>query len=229
MAFSGEKDLGVIEAQLEQTAHGAGSRRGSRRTLRLETVGTALAGASVDVIVHNISATGLLFEGGPELAVGDRIEIELPEAGLTEARLIWTSGAIHGCQFDRPISAATLSAAQLRSAVGPTLEGTPAAAAGERLGARLQRLRRARGQTLAQLAATLGVSKPTVWAWEQDRARPLPERTEALAQALGVTPEVLQVEPAGGGALPDRLAALRREIAEVAGADPASVRIMIEL
>ena len=219
----------MIEAQLEQTAHGAGSRRGSRRALRLETVGSALAGDTVAVIVHNISATGLLFEGGPELALGERIEIELPEAGLTEARLIWTSGAIHGCQFDHPISAATLSAAQLRSAVGGGIDSAPAAAAGERFGARLQRLRRARGLTLAQVAATLGVSKPTVWAWEQDRARPLAERIDALAETLGVTHEMLQPGPDEAGGAADRLAAVRREIADFSGTDPARVRIMIEL
>lgn len=219
----------MIEAQLEHTAHDGGARRGSRRTLRLETVGSAIAGETVAVVVHNISATGLLFEGGPELAIGERIEIELPEAGVTEARLIWTSGAIHGCQFDQPISAATLSAAQLRSAVGAAFEPAPIAPPSERFGARLQRLRRARGMTMAALAATLGVSKPTVWAWEQDRARPLVERIDALAEALGVSPELLHPPAAETTTIADRLAGVRREIADVAGTDPARVRIMIEL
>ena len=64
-----------------------------------------------------------------------------------------------------------------------------AAANGEALAARLGRLRREAGLTLADVAAALGVSKPTVWAWEKGKARPLPERLGAIAAALGVEAE----------------------------------------
>ena len=48
---------------------------------------------------------------------------------------------------------------------------------------RLNHLRRERGMTLAQVASALGVSKPTVWAWEKGKARPLPERIAAIAES----------------------------------------------
>src|SRR3546814_15903908 len=71
-----------------------------------------------NVMIHNISATGLLIETGLTLGVGDRIEIGLPHAGATAIEVIWESGPLFGCRFGRPITPATPSAAQLRGAVG---------------------------------------------------------------------------------------------------------------
>src|SRR3546814_13928410 len=71
-----------------------------------------------NVMIHNISATGLLIETGLTLGVGDRIEIGLPHAGATAIEVIWESGHLFGCRFGRPITPATLRAAQLRGAVG---------------------------------------------------------------------------------------------------------------
>lgn len=59
------------------------------------------------------------------------------------------------------------------------------------LGKRLERLRRERGLTLARFADVVGVSKPTVWAWESGKCRPRTHRVAAIAMALGVDPEEL--------------------------------------
>ncbi|MGN6499162.1 MAG: helix-turn-helix domain-containing protein, partial [Tsuneonella sp.] len=110
--------------------------------------------------VHNASTTGLLIESAEPLAEGERIAIDLPHTGRTMAEVIWSSGRLHGCRFESPVSRATLSAAQLRSAVGETVELAPSAPAvggGGTLGSRLQQLRKARGLTLANLADALGV------------------------------------------------------------------------
>lgn len=56
---------------------------------------------------------------------------------------------------------------------------------------RINRLRREAGMTRADVALRLGVSKPTVWAREKGKARPLPERMAAIAEALGAAPEDL--------------------------------------
>src|SRR3546814_2165806 len=75
-----------------------------------------------------------------------------------------TSGRLAGCQFEMPLSPATLSAAQLRSVVvegEPDAQNRPAASA-ESFGARLQRLRTAKGLTQGQLAVRLGVSEPSI-------------------------------------------------------------------
>src|SRR3546814_19950189 len=99
-----------------------------------------------------------------------------------------TSGRLAGCQFEMPISPATLSAAQLRSVVvegEPDAQNRPAASA-ESFGARLQRLRTAKGLTQGQLAVRLGVSEPSIPAWELDKARPQAGRVEVLAHMIGV-------------------------------------------
>src|SRR3546814_15801402 len=86
----------------------------------------------MEALVHNSSATGMLVESGAPLEIGEVIEVNLPHSGKTAARVIWTSGDLSGCQFEMPISPATLSAAQLRSVVGPDARAPsdqPAAAA----------------------------------------------------------------------------------------------------
>jgi len=220
----------AIAAHFEEVLEGAGKAREPRRKLHLETQGAVASGATADVLVHNVSATGLLLESQLALTIGERIEIDLPHAGPTGAKVIWTSQNLFGCEFDSPISTGTLSAAQLRSAVGQDIGLTEVAQSRpeESFGARLQRLRKRRSLTLAQLAAELGVSKPTVWAWEQGKARPVESRIDALAEALETTrAELLVVRD--NAVLPELLARCREQIAGAAGTSADKIRIMIEL
>ncbi len=107
----------TISAQLQITP--AADRRGwTRRSLSL--VSSLQAGS--DVTIHDVSATGLLIETTAELAVFDDLEIELPEAGLTPALVVWSSGRFYGCQFKQRISQAAISAALLRSPPPQPLE-----------------------------------------------------------------------------------------------------------
>nr|WP_272916565.1 helix-turn-helix transcriptional regulator [Tsuneonella aeria] len=130
---------------------------------------------------------------------------------------------MYGCRFDQPLGAAALAAAQLRGEAS----GTPAPdTLPEDFGQRLHRLRRERGLSLADIANRLGVSKPTVWAWEHGKSRPADRRLSALAEALGVTPGGLEPSPSGS---PEILDGSRRRIAEAYGVEPSRVRIMIEL
>lgn len=219
----------TITAQLEEMPSPDGGRRAPRLTLRLETRGSAGAGVT-DVLVHNISATGLLLESDAALMVGGKFDIDLPHAGATQAKVVWASGKLFGCQFHTPLSPAALSAAQLRGQAGMNAPAPfrRAGAPGESFGVRLQRLRKERGLTLAQVAEGLQVSKPTIWAWENGKARPLGSRMKALAAVLGVTPAQLRDEGSAGD-LPDLLARSRERIAEAVGTSPDKVRIMIEL
>ena len=82
------------------------------------------------------------------------------------------------------------------------------------------------GLSLADIANRLGVSKPTVWAWEHGKSRPVEKRLSALAEALGVTPGGLEPAPSGPS---EELERSRRRIAQAYGVEPARVRIMIEL
>lgn len=206
------------------------ARRDPRRKLRLEAQGALASGAADRVLVHNISATGLLVESALALAPGETLTIDLPEAGETQASVVWTSGSFYGCQFKQPISAGALSAAQLRGtadrdiANGPSFEGL----ASETFGARLQRLRMEQRLTQAQLADRLGVSKPTVWAWEQGKARPVESRIDSIARALEVSREEL-LSGSGDTQFNELVAMSRERIARAVGTEPRQVRIMIEL
>jgi transcriptional regulator with XRE-family HTH domain len=217
-----------IAAHFEQAAGTAGQARDPRRTLRLDALGATDAGTA-SVLIHNISSTGLLLECQAPLAIAERIEIDLPRIGATWAQVVWNSGNLSGCQFDTPVSAAALSAAQLRS-VTLTEPEVPAAPPPEQetFGARLHRLRAERGLTLSHIATHLGVSKPTVWAWEQGKARPVESRIDALAEAIGVTRADLMpgtIGPIAG----DLITRSREQIARAVGTTPDKVRIMIEL
>ena len=86
-------------------------RRTPRRTLRLEIDGGGAAS------VRNLSETGLLIESTSRLDVGDRVSLDLPVAGLAEARVIWARAPFYGCEFARPVSRAVVSAALLRAPI----------------------------------------------------------------------------------------------------------------
>lgn len=209
--------------------------RQPRRMLRLEAAGETVSGVTA-VTVHNISRSGMLLETTVPLSEGETIDLELPHVGKVRARVVWASDRFHGCAFDAPISPGALSAAQLRgeSPAGQVAEDEPAPLPGNdaadviSLGARIQRLRKARGMTLSDLAALMGVSKPTVWAWEQGKARPIDTRFAALAEVLRVS--VAELQPAGGDpGAQDVIARARRQIAAAYRTNETSVRIMIEL
>lgn len=217
----------AIAAHLETGGKSDEGRGAPRRTLRFETLGERPSGDSHIVQVHNASSTGLLLESGTELTVGDTIAVVLPETGATTAHVVWTSGTLYGCRFDEPISAAALSAAQLRSDAGLELTQAPQTVS-ESFGSRLQRLRKERGFTLAQLAERLGVSKPTVWAWEKGKARPLESRIAAIAEVFGV-PEGQLADVQDNAEAREVLARSREAVARAFGAEPENVRIMIEL
>lgn len=89
-------------------------RGADRRGLRLHAPGSYGANA-IDVLIHNLSLTGFMVESTSDLAVGESITIDLPEAGTTAATVMWKDGAMHGCEFERPVSLGAVSAAMLRS------------------------------------------------------------------------------------------------------------------
>lgn len=230
----------AIKAHLDHPApgesHGASARSALRRALRLEASGFAPGLGEANVTIHNISAAGLLLETALDLGEGEQLALELPEAGTVTAVVVWRSERLYGCAFAQALGPAALAAAQLRgrtpAAPAPAprpAAPAPAMPAGEALGTRLNRLRREAGLTLADVAASLGVSKPTVWAWEKGKARPLPERLGAIAAALGVAPDALAPSPGGTSEIGALIEQCRTRIAEACGAAPGAVRIMVEL
>lgn len=233
-----------LEGQLEIGRRAGERRKSARHKLHLSASGSARDAEGMSVLVHDISESGLLLQTTAHLPIGERIEVVLPHAGATTASVVWASGNFQGCQFDEKISHATLSAAQLRS--DAAVEDTPAVApAGETFGARLRRLRRDRGISLIGLARLMNVSKPTVWKWERDDARPRKAAVEALAAALGVTQAELlfgegssrPAEPrapfdsptSGSHRLSEVVKACKERIAGAVGTSPHNVSVSIRL
>lgn len=220
----------AITAHFETVEGSAAEDREPRRALRLEALGATAADEAAQVLIHNISSAGLLLETDAALAVDEGLEVDLPLAGVTAARVVWSSERLFGCAFDAPLSPAVLSAAQLRgvSEGSVALGGDNAAVREGSFGVRLKRLRKERGLTLAQIAEAMGVSKPTVWAWEQGKAHPIESRLDSLAEVLGIGLDELQ-GGADDNALRDFLARSRERIAHAVGTTPDKIRIMIEL
>ena len=102
--------MGML-AQIALDPHNDEQRRAARRTLRLEVAGGGVA------TIRNLSHQGLLIETPSDLKVGDRVSLELPLAGLAEARVIWARAPFYGCEFARPISRAAISAALLSAPI----------------------------------------------------------------------------------------------------------------
>lgn len=224
----------VIAAYLGEISEHTGKTRTPRRQLRMKAAGAVVSGEAANVLIHNASATGLLIESDISLKIGEMIEIDLPHAGAVWAKVIWRSANLLGCQFDQPISAAALGAAQLQSAVSQDVsinarqQSALQSPDAEPFGIQIKRLRKERALTLSQVAAKLGVSKPTVWAWEQGKARPIDERIEALAEVLEVPSTELMSGP-GTPKLLELIARCKIEIASAVGTSPEKIKVMIDL
>lgn len=198
-------------------------------------------GREADAVVHNLSQEGLLVECDIDLGVGDPIEIDLSAEHRVCARVIWHNESFYGCRFETPISAALLGAARLRAAPlshdaveedhapsGSAEAGSAVdAEAQESLARRLRRLRKENGLSQGDLADRIGVSKPTVWAWEHGRARPQDVRLKVIADALGTTIEELDGLPRTDN-LAFLMAQYRDQIAAHFHVTPAKVKIVIE-
>jgi transcriptional regulator with XRE-family HTH domain len=230
------------------SAPGADKRQDARRKLSLRASGSRHDGTGIEVQVHNISGTGLLLESDIKLAAGDRIEIELPHAGDITAVVIWASGRLFGCQFEGPVSPATLSAVELKSAIAPepviapepatdptaVVDEDPAApVVDDAFGARLQRFRAEAGLSQADVAKRMGVSAPSVSSWEKGRARPKRGRMAKLAAILRIQTSALldDAAPEGAQALhgaQELIDRSREQIAAAVGVSTDRVRIIVE-
>jgi hypothetical protein len=62
-------------------------------------------GEPVDVVVLDISHSGIRIFTGADLSIGQEISIGLAGAGVTRAYVAWRRDDQYGCVFERPITA----------------------------------------------------------------------------------------------------------------------------
>lgn len=236
----------AVAAQFDLLPQGRNTRGTARHQVRLRASSAPQSGEPADVLIHNLSATGMLLESASPLAVDDEIMVDLPEAGGRIAKVVWASGEFFGCAFDRPLPSAAVSAAQLRGE--PALDrqerrevaGQISPSSDETFGARLQRLRRERGLTLVEFARRAKVSRPTVWSWEAGRSTPRRSKTPVILQVLGIsevelfgTPDNHDAPPRNVDAHADSLqraiSEAKERVAELAGTSAKNIKLIIEV
>lgn len=223
----------VIQAQLKERRQSQTQRRGVRLKMRLNVAGKTADGGTREVLIHDISTTGILVQTGQSLAIGEVIEIELPRTGVRHIEVVWASGSFFGCRFLEPVPPAAVSAALLRSA--PELSSQPtigeAAPAGvEEFGVRLAALRAERDWSIDTLADQLGVSRQAVWYWETGQRQPRAEHFQKIVEVFDLQEQNLLGRKAPVSEHGDApVEELRREVARRNGVDESKVRIIIEL
>jgi hypothetical protein len=85
-----------------------------RRTIRLQA-NARLSRDAVEVEIRNLSDSGLLIETAAHLVIGETLYLDLPEAEMIEANVIWNRGRFFGCEFKAALSKSAMSAALLLS------------------------------------------------------------------------------------------------------------------
>lgn len=91
------------------------------------SLGAVIEPCQSNVIIQDISSTGVSFESAANLAAGDAFEVLLPQmVSPTLATVVWREQTLFGCEFENPIPRAAISAALLRSVPLMHLQGRTA-------------------------------------------------------------------------------------------------------
>jgi len=87
-------------------------RRSDRVPVRLVTAHRA---GNYPLTLLNLSTTGMLLNSPRPLHVGDQVQVDLPEIGAMQARVVWHDTDEYGCQFAQPIPESVVVAAEAAS------------------------------------------------------------------------------------------------------------------
>ena len=151
------------------------------------------------------------------------IDIHGLDIAPIDARVTWQGDRAVGCVFVKPLSAAVVSAARLRGDL-PAGRSSEPGDWGDRILAARKRLAISASAT----ARELGISRPTLWAWETGRSAPSEENASRvedwLSQAESSPPAGRKSDDFGS-----RVEALRAEVANVLGVDPGDIDISLKL
>jgi hypothetical protein len=111
------------------------ARRAQRRATDAPSTMRTDGGDPVDVLVLDLSRSGIRIMTDADLGIGQEISIGLAGAGVTRAFVTWARGGEYGCAFERPIGvedeAAAFSRAPVKRLGRAVIERTDGNAAAE--------------------------------------------------------------------------------------------------
>ncbi len=81
-------------------------------------------GLPLDVLLDDISATGLRLSRAPELVEGDGVVIGIAGVGTRSANVVWSADGTAGCEFHAPLSREELEITQRIRATVAEFPGT---------------------------------------------------------------------------------------------------------
>jgi len=91
----------VPDQETQDTRHQRGDPRDSM--LLQSTMRIGDDGEAKPLRIRNLSAGGLMGEGGPALSIGQQVSVELRNIGHVTGRIAWTESTRFGIAFDAPI------------------------------------------------------------------------------------------------------------------------------
>lgn len=105
------------------------ARTAERRSTMAASTMRAQGTTPIDVMVIDVSATGVRIATTIDLSIGQEISIGLAGAGATRAFVTWKRDNAYGCEFERPLEPEGEARAFSRAQVvhlGPVPEPKPA-------------------------------------------------------------------------------------------------------
>ena len=115
------------EPAAEETVDKSHGRDAARDSMFLQATLRPLSGVHstpFNVRVRNLSAGGMMAEADSEIAVGDRITVELRNVGKVGGRVAWVREGRFGITFDAPIDPKLARKPAKQDIVQPIISGT---------------------------------------------------------------------------------------------------------
>ena len=116
--------MAQVKKKVESPAR-AERRRSPRHRLCLDAEVEGSGELAAPVVVHELSQTGFLIEATVPLSVGQPLQLRLPQEQPVAARVVWSCGRHFGCELQRPLTSAAVSAALLKARPSLKNEGLP--------------------------------------------------------------------------------------------------------
>lgn len=116
-AFSQEET--VVEAEHVRDA--------ARDSMFLQAILRPMSGGmspAFSVRVRNLSAGGMMAETDVEVAIGDRISVELRNIGQVEGKVAWVRGGRFGISFEEAVDPKLARKPTKQDIVQPTISGS---------------------------------------------------------------------------------------------------------